>query len=357
MKIILFLFIGLLFLLVLIIAIGKIVNARKYRISSEAGVQKSEYITIGGIEQYIQIRGQDISNPVILMLHGGPGSNMAYYSYGWQADLEKAYTIVQWDQRGCGNTYYRNKHAEKPTLDLLLSDLDELTEYIRLEYGKEKVIIMGQSWGTFLGGVYSGKHPEKVSAYIAVGQMVDFKLSEQVSAQEAIRLANTAGKTQDAQDIGDALDSIMAFQKLDMQNAMELMKFRQLKEKYLPSQNGDKMGALQIFSPYMTLSEWKWMLSFDSLIESNSEIYKGLLSENNSSVYDYSLQYEIPVIIIAGDCDWTTPYSMALDYFNNISSPGKEFITIGNTGHIPFVDKSKEFSEKLMNALNGIPVN
>lgn len=93
------------------------------------------------------------------------------------------------------------------------------------------------------------------------------------------------------------------------------------------------------------------------LLNRTAKFIRGLLSENNSSVYDYSLQYEIPVIIIAGDCDWTTPYSMALDYFNNISSPDKEFITIRNTGHIPFIDKSKEFSEELLNALNGIPVN
>lgn len=355
MKIIGLLFMILLFLLILIIAAGKIRNARKYKIRQETGIQKSEYITIGGIEQYIQIRGQDTSNPVILMLHGGPGSNMAYYSYGWQADLEKEYTIVQWDQRGCGNTYYRNRNAEKPTLDLLLSDLDELVEYIRLEYGKEKVILMGHSWGTFLGGVYSGTHSDKVSAYIAVSQMVDFKLSEQVSAQEAIRLAEAAGKTQDAQKISDALERIMAYRKLDKENAVELMKLRQLKEKYLPSQYGNKMGTLQLFSPYMTWNELKWMLSFGSLIESNSEIYSGLLMDNNSSMYDYNLQYEIPVNIIAGDCDWTTPYSMAADYFSSISSPDKEFITIKNTGHIPFIDRPEEFSEEVRKALSNLP--
>lgn len=77
---------------------------------------------------------------------------MAYYSHYWQAELEKDYTIVHWDQRGCGNTYYCDQKAVKPTLDLLLSDLDQLVDYIRFEYKKEKVIIVGHSWGTFLGG-------------------------------------------------------------------------------------------------------------------------------------------------------------------------------------------------------------
>ncbi|WP_312640319.1 alpha/beta hydrolase [Hydrogenoanaerobacterium sp.] len=356
-KIILVILFGLLILFALTIIIGKIIGAQKYKIRSETGIQKAEYITIGGVEQYIQIRGQDIYNPVIIMLHGGPGNSMAYYSYGWQADLEQDYTIVHWDQRGCGNTYYRNKKVKKPTLDLLLSDLDELVEYICLEYEKETVIIMGHSWGTFLGGIYSGEHPEKVSAYIAISQMLNFKKSEQISAQEAVRLANAAGKTQDAQEISETLELIMAYQKLDKPEATELMKFRQLKEKYLPSQYGDKMVPLLLFSPYMTFNDLKWMLSFDKLIESNSELYEVLFSDGKLSMYDYNLQYEVPVIIIAGDCDWTTPYRMAFSYFNDISAPNKELITIENTGHIPFVDKPKYFSEALLKALSNVLKN
>ena len=130
MKNILLLFAGFLLIIILSLITGKIINAYKFKIRSKKGIQKTEYITIGQIQQYIQIRGQDISNPIILMLHGGPGNNMAYYSYYWQADLERDYTIVNWDQRGCGNTYYRNKDAQKPTLDLLLQDLDELVDHM-----------------------------------------------------------------------------------------------------------------------------------------------------------------------------------------------------------------------------------
>ncbi len=353
-KFILLMFLGLIILFALTIIIGRIINTQKYKIHSKTGVQKVEYITLGGIEQYIQIRGQDISNPVIIMLHGGPGLNMADYSYYWQKDLEQDYTIVQWDQRGCGNTYYCNKEAEKPTLDLLLSDLDELVDYIRFEYDQEKVIIMGHSWGTFLGGIYSGEHPENVSAYIAISQMLEFKKSEQVSAEEAIHLAYMAGKTQDAQESGEKLELIMTYQKLDKSNFIEFLKFRELKEKYLPSSDSMlKIVSLRLFSPYMTLEDIKWMLNSDKLIESNSELYEELLSEG-LSMYNNNLKYEVPVIIITGDSDWTTPYRMVYDYFNDISAPVKEFITIENTGHIPFLDKPKEFSVELLKSLSNV---
>mgnify|MGYP002792374736 CR=1 FL=1 len=156
MKSILLLLMGCILLFVLTIITGRITFAHQYKIRSKTGIQRSEYITIGKIKQYIQIRGQDSSNPVILMLHGGPGNPMAYYSYDWQAELEQDYTVIHWDQRGCGNTFYQNKTAAKPTLDLLLSDLDELVDHIRLEFQKEKVILMGHSWGTFPGAIYAG---------------------------------------------------------------------------------------------------------------------------------------------------------------------------------------------------------
>lgn len=354
MKIILFICVTLIILFVLTIITGRIRNAQKYKIRSETGIQRSGFITIGGIKQYIQVRGQDISNPVILILHGGPGSNMAYYSYYWQHDLEQNYTIVHWDQRGCGNTYYGNREAKKPDLDLLLSDLDELVDHICFEFNKKKVLLLGHSWGTFLGGIYAGKYPEKVSAYVAVSQMLDFKRSEQVSAEEAVRLANMAGKTRDARKMRKMLEWLRTCQKLDRSEAAAFLKFRQLKEKYLPAQYGGMMGNLCLFSPYMTFRDLKWMMSFDRRIESNSELYRGLLSDGSLSMYDYSLKYEIPVIIIAGDSDWTTPFSMARDYFNTLCAPDKKFIIIANTGHIPFIDKPKEFSEVLLAALSEV---
>lgn len=354
MKTFLFLVLGFIILVAVIITVGKTINRRTYKIRSSKGIQKAEYITIGGIEQYIQIRGHDIANPVMLVLHGGPGGNMAFYSYGWQTELEQAYTMVHWDQRGCGNTYYRNKKAEKPTLERLLSDLDELVDHIRVQYGQEKVVIMGHSWGTFLGGVYAGKCPEKVSAYIGIGQTANFKEAEQVSAQEAISVAGMVGKVRDAQKISKMLETVMAYQTLEKGNAAEFIKFRQLKEKYLPSQGGNRVYISCLFSPYMTFCELKWLLSFGTLIESNSKLYAALLADESADMYARALQYIVPVIIIAGDRDWITPCQTAFQYFNEISAPVKEFITISNAGHSPFIDQTGEFSEELLKAMERV---
>ena len=344
-----YLLLGLIILLLMIWGVRRFINTQKTKIRSAAGVQKTQYITIGGIEQYIQIRGQDITNPIIIIIHGGPGNNMAYYSYYWQVDLEKAYTIVHWDQRGCGNTYYHNTEAVRPTLDLLLSDLDELVNHIRAEYGKEKVVIMGHSWGTLLGGVYAGGHPEKVSAYVGIGHFSDMWKMEQTAAEEAVRLATAAGKTDDAKKIEEQFQLVRREKNINMR---ELVKLRQLAGKYLPEGDNTPFSA-RLLSPHMTWGDFKWffapMFGFDKFIEIQSKIYELLYSENGLSEYNYS-QYEVPVIIFAGDCDWITPCSNARDYFDSISAPQKEFILIEKAGHIPFMPG--RFTEALRNALN-----
>ena len=354
MDMILLLALGLLLLLALILLTGKLCRARRYKIRTEAGVQRAEYITIGGIGQYIQIRGRDRANPVMLILHGGPGGSMAYYSYGWQAELERHYTIVHWDQRGCGNTYFHDTGAARPTLELLLSDLDELVDYLRSTFDQEKVVLMGHSWGTYLGALYAGRRGEKVSAYVAVSQMLDFKKSEEVSAREAMGLARAAGRERDAEEIGGMLADLLAAQTFGKAEATALLKLRQKKEKYLPPQYPRGMGAVRIFSPNMTWNDFKWMLSFENMIASNGELYRALLSEETASIDGSRRRYEMPVILVAGARDWTTPRCLAEAYFDHISAPRKELIVMENAGHIPFLDRPDEFSEKLLNTLKKV---
>lgn len=351
MKIILFIILGVVALAFAVSLIKIFINAQKYKIRSANGVQKKEFITIGGIEQFIQIRGQDKNNPIIIVLHGGPGNNMAYYSYLWQAELENDYTIVHWDQRGCGNTYYHNTKAARPTFDLLLSDLNELVDYISAEYSCKKVIIMGHSWGTLLGSVYAGNHPQKVSAYVGVGQFSDVWQSEEHASKEAIRLAKTANKPEDAKNIADQFKLVSFGEEINMK---EFIKLRRLTGKYLPQGNNTKL-SVSMYSPYMTRKDLKWfflmVFNLDKFLGIQHQIYDMVYSKNGLSNYNYT-SFEMPVIIIAGSCDWITPFNMAQRYFENISAPKKEFILIEKAGHIPF--EPGRFTEELQKSLSNV---
>ena len=181
----------------------------RYAIRTADGVQEAAYLPIGGIEQYIRVRGRSRANPVLLVLHGGPGSTLGATACRWQGALEAAFTVVHWDQRGSGNTYYRDPAAPPPTVERLLSDLDELVDALRARYGRDRLFLLGHSWGSLLGGLYALRRPEKLSAWLPVSQMVDFKRSEQVSAAEAIRRARGAGREEDAERLAQELEQVL----------------------------------------------------------------------------------------------------------------------------------------------------
>ena len=114
----------------------------RYAIRTADGVQEAAYLPIGGIEQYIRVRGRSRANPVLLVLHGGPGSTLGATACRWQGALEAAFTVVHWDQRGSGNTYYRDPAAPPPTVERLLSDLDELVDALRAAKDEGEIALM-----------------------------------------------------------------------------------------------------------------------------------------------------------------------------------------------------------------------
>ena len=253
----------------------------RYAIRTADGVQEAAYLPIGGIEQYIRVRGRSRANPVLLVLHGGPGSTLGATACRWQGALEAAFTVVHWDQRGSGNTYYRDPAAPPPTVERLLSDLDELVDALRARYGRDRLFLLGHSWGSLLGGLYALRRPEKLSAWLPVSQMVDFKRSEQVSAAEAIRRARGAGREEDAERLAQELEQVLGGLSLD--------------------------GCPP--------------------------------------------RYGVPVILTAGERDWTTPYPLAAAYYDTLSAPCKVFLSLPDAGHLPFRERPEEWSHILLDAL------
>src|SRR4030095_15960117 len=137
-------------------------NARDYAITTPNGIDQASYVEIGGIEQWITIRGEDKRNPVLLFLHGGPGDATNPWSYATFRPWLQAFTVVQWDQRGAGLTLGKNgpSSASAITIARMTQDGIELTELLRKTLQKEKVILVGHSWGSVLGILMVKARPE-----------------------------------------------------------------------------------------------------------------------------------------------------------------------------------------------------
>ncbi|GEL72407.1 proline iminopeptidase [Myxococcus virescens] len=177
------------------------------KIVAPEGMERTEKLRIGGIDQWVSVRSRDLRNPVLLVLHGGPGwvtmPTSWYVSHGW----DEFFTVIHWDQRGSGKTYVANDPAMvAPTLTIeqVHADVEELVKWVRKTFGKEKIFVLGHSWGSLLGLTLAERHPEWLHAYIGAAQGIDARESERRGwawAMEQARAAKNAEAIRDLESI------------------------------------------------------------------------------------------------------------------------------------------------------------
>jgi pimeloyl-ACP methyl ester carboxylesterase len=144
---------------------------------------------IGGVEQRLWFRGVDSERPALILLHGGPSASEAALFRHFNADLEHAFLVVYWEQRGAGRSYRDSIPPDSMTIDQFVRDLDDVVELVRKRFHKRRVALLGHSWGSAIGLMYAGRHPEKVGVYVGVGQVADMREGERLSYDFAVRKA------------------------------------------------------------------------------------------------------------------------------------------------------------------------
>lgn len=192
-------------------------------------VDHSGFVKIGGIEQWIGVTGENRSNPIILVVHGGSGEaqwpQAAHYK-PW----EKQFTVAQWDQRGAGHTYGRYKR-QTPNVNLkqIVSDGIEVTEYLCHTYGKNKIIVLGHSWGSIVAINMVKLRPNLFAAYVGTGQVASW--ADSVQSQFNFLLAKARADHDSA-----SLKMLEAIGKPNPQNAQQYFRFsKNLVEVMAPS--------------------------------------------------------------------------------------------------------------------------
>ncbi len=310
------------------------------------GVNEEVYVTLGGQEQYLLIQGADVNNPVIIWLHGGPATPDAYMNYVFQRYLVSEYTIINWDQRGCGRTFYHNisdtslKYSVTPQQAQI--DIDELVDYACNRFDKDKVIIVGHSYGTLLGSQYVLNHPDKVVAYVGIGQTVSSE-SEIYSYEDALTKAIANG---------DDTSEMERAYRIYKQNrtSVNRMILREYIEKYHKLENAIVIEANSL--PYFEYDDmrWKTEFQFDSYHYGvNQKLFE---HQQMIDVRDFGLEYQVPVGFISGAEDWVTPTQHSKDYCALIDAPKKQFVTLEGCGHSPQYDSPKEFCDELDSMLD-----
>ncbi len=311
------------------------------------GIDQMELVEIGGIQQALYFRGEDTANPVILFLHGGPGSPEMPFMHTFQYEWEEDFTVVQWDQRNAGKTYYANDPdavLSTVTADRVLEDAHEVTGYIKQKLDTDKIVIMGHSWGSVLGTMLVQTYPEDYSAYIAVGQMVNMIDNERVGYEKVLEAARAAGNQNDVA----ALEALAPYPEEDFDVSFnnKISTLRGYQIKYGLGTGLELETVLPVLvSPYYSLSEMMYFLSVDA------QKYQGDLMRFLLEDYDarnYGTEYSIPVYYIMGENDYQTPYPIAEAFFEEITAPVQHFFSVPDAGHFTMLDNKTEFDRILL---------
>lgn len=353
-KILGIILLGIILLVILVPVTGRIVNACKNHIVSENGVQESTYIDVNGMKQYIQIRGKDVSNPVMIFIHGGPAGPMGYVSAYYQKYLEDDLTIINYDQRGCGRTYFANDCDSTSNVELLIKDLNGIVEYAKERFGQEKVIIVGHSWGTILGTIYAQEYPENVECYIAISQMTN-GYQNKISNMEKVLDREDIKGTEDEKQLQELLERMKKVSTYEEMSMDDVNSSVNLVAKYMRGK--DEMSGLGqiwqgIVSPDMNLTDIKWfMKQMDTakFLEDNKELMDYALF--GFDITELSNTYQVPVYYIAGAGDYMINQDDAKDYFETINAPYKEFYMFESVGHSMFMDDPRLFGDTIKKIL------
>lgn len=149
----------------------------------QGSISEKVWVEVNGIRQGMFIRGENTQNPVILYLHGGPGTPMLQFITYFEKEerLEKYFTVCYWDQRGSGMTYDRSTSPGTMTVTQMVEDTRAVTEYLKSRFGQNKIYLIGHSWGSYLGVKTIQKYPENYLAYIGIGQVTNQVESERLA--------------------------------------------------------------------------------------------------------------------------------------------------------------------------------
>lgn len=296
---------------------------------------EAKYVEIGGQRQWVTINGTDCSNPVVLLIHGGPGNPLSLYHDSLFKDWENQFTVVHWDQRGSGKTYQENHEAGELTveqlndaelsIDLLVSDGLEVTDYIRKTLGKDKIVISGTSWGAALAVKMASTNPEKYYFYLGVSQLVNVDTNN----SESYDLVMAMAKRKQDRDSIEILDRIGP---PPWTNPRSFGKLRRIIREYEPK-TVDEGIVLQIGTEY---SSEETRTAYFSGEDFSFLKFVGLTGDGMArkiALDECCTEFKIPVYLIQGENDLLATPKVTERYFATIKAPSKEYIIVENVGH------------------------
>jgi len=286
---------------------------------------------LGDSKQWILIRGSDRNNPLLLFLHGGPGMPMMYLAHDFQRELERSFVVVQWDRRGAGKSFTAGMSSQRMSVSQEINDTIELIDQLRARFHQPKVYMVGFSYGSYLGILVTQHVPERLHAYVGIGQLACSEQENRTIQDTWIR--EQATRTHDQEPI----DELNGKKPLD-------------RERWLFKYGGEIHSA-HTWWPLL----WSGLRCPEYGFQDVVNVKRGVdfTARNlrydviDGSILDNVSTLQVPAYFFTGRFDYTDPTQCTVRLFEKINAPVKKLVWFDRSAHFVFLEEPSRFATEM----------
>lgn len=296
-------------------------------------------IELGGTKQWIMANGKNDNLPVLLWIHGGPGSSQMAVARYYNNNLEEEFIVVHWDQRGAGKSNFKNFDESTMTIEQFISDIHELTLYLKEHFKRDKIYLLGHSWGTQIGMVAASRYPEDYIAYIGVGQIANMDKSQFIAYGELRERINQKANVKD-------LELLASLGEPPYRDHETYITFANMMNKY--NMNMDikisELIRVALGSGIYKMGDYKKWL--DGANRGSGPMWE---ESQGWDIIQWVPKIDVPVFFIAGENDYNTPIASIKELNDKlVAVKGKELIVFKNSAHMPFFAEPNLFFDEMV---------
>jgi pimeloyl-ACP methyl ester carboxylesterase len=313
-------------------------------------VSEKIHTHINGARQGMFIRGRDERKPVLLFLHGGPGMPEYFLDRTHPTGLEEDFAVCWWEQRGAGMSYRSDTSPKSMTVEQLIADTVAVTDFLRERFRKDKIYLMGHSWGSFLGIQVAQRFPDRYHAYIGMSQVSHQMESEVLSYQYVLGRFRDLGNTRMVQK----LEKTPVIMGAPIPRAYMKLRDGVVHRLGVGTTRGMKSVLTGVFIPVWRTADYTMMEKVN--VWRGKSFSRGLLWDTfvNTDLAAKVTELEIPAYFCSGRHDHTVSYTQTKTYVEKLRAQVKAFYTFEHSAHSPAFEEPDRMRQILRgDVLNG----
>jgi pimeloyl-ACP methyl ester carboxylesterase len=305
------------------------------------GIAELKPVELNGYPQWLLIRGEDVSRPLLLFLHGGPGESNMWLAHYTMQELEKYFVCVNWDQRGTGKSFRPGPPPTTMTIDQFVKDTIALIELLCARFGQQKVLLLGHSWGSVLAMKVAAARPDLLYAVIGMGQVVDGKRGEDLSYRYALECAHAEGNRKAIRSLENLGGSDTFRKDRKFVQRRWLVHYGGMMHK----PDTGTIVSILLNAPECSITDCirglrREDLKFSCRLMGDEIMGVNLLQEIP--------ELSVPVFLFTGSYDYTTPFVLVEQFYASLHAPYKKLIWFEHSAHMPHMEEPDKFQRELI---------